>query len=253
MAFWYWSVDTEDWKAAGSGDGYWVSRIASRAEAGVSQLHPVILMHNQPSGNPATVAALPAIISYYRSHGYTFVDLFGRTGVRPPAVRAVSPSSGKTSGGTRVLITGSGFSHVTGVRFAGAPGTSIHVFSDTQLYVTTTAHTQGTINVQVVTTQGVSPVSVADYFTYVARPVVRTISPKGGPTVGGMRVAVFGSNFRQVSAVNFGSVPGKAVQVVSSSLLYVTSPSHVAGIVGVHVITSYGVAVDVPLDHYAYT
>ena len=37
--------------------------------------HPVVLMHNQPTGNPATVAALPVIIRFFRSHGYRFVRL----------------------------------------------------------------------------------------------------------------------------------------------------------------------------------
>jgi len=37
-------------------------------------------MHNAPSGDPATVAALPTIISYFRNHGYTFVNLAGDTG-----------------------------------------------------------------------------------------------------------------------------------------------------------------------------
>jgi hypothetical protein len=41
-------------------------------------------MHNQPSGNPATVLALPTIIQYFGSHGYTFTDLLGRTAVRTP-------------------------------------------------------------------------------------------------------------------------------------------------------------------------
>ena len=43
--------------------------------------HPVVLMHNQPAGNPATVLALPAIIRFFRDHGYSFVDLLGRTGL----------------------------------------------------------------------------------------------------------------------------------------------------------------------------
>ncbi len=81
MSVWLWSVDTEDWKAEGSGSAYWVNRIIRLAEQqGGHQSHPVILMHNQPVGNPATVAALPAIINYFRSHGYTFVDLYDRTG-----------------------------------------------------------------------------------------------------------------------------------------------------------------------------
>jgi uncharacterized protein with LGFP repeats len=75
MSVWNWSVDTEDWKAAGSGSADWVNRIISLAQAGGSQQHPVVLMHNQPGGNPATVAALPAIIQFYRDRGYGFVTL----------------------------------------------------------------------------------------------------------------------------------------------------------------------------------
>ena len=40
-------------------------------------------MHNPPGGIPATVAALPTIINFYRDRGYTFVDLNGRFADRP--------------------------------------------------------------------------------------------------------------------------------------------------------------------------
>ena len=84
MTVWTWLADTEDWKANGSSSSYWVNRIITLAEKGGSLTHPVVLMHNQPAGNPATVAALPAIIQYFGSHGYTFVDLLGRTAARTP-------------------------------------------------------------------------------------------------------------------------------------------------------------------------
>jgi peptidoglycan-N-acetylglucosamine deacetylase len=91
MTFWTWSVDTEDWKANGSSSSSWVNRIISLAESegGVLQ-HPVVLMHNAPSGDPATVLALPTIIRYFRDHGYTFVDVYGRTGALTADVAAVS-------------------------------------------------------------------------------------------------------------------------------------------------------------------
>jgi peptidoglycan-N-acetylglucosamine deacetylase len=74
MTVWLWSVDTEDWKAAGSSSSYWVNRIVSLAEReGGGLQHPVVLMHNAASGNPATVKALPTIIKYFRGHGYRFV------------------------------------------------------------------------------------------------------------------------------------------------------------------------------------
>ena len=76
MAVWLWSVDTQDWMARGSGSPYWVNRIIGLAEReGRALRHPVVLMHNQPAGNPATVQALPVIIRFFRSHGYRFVAL----------------------------------------------------------------------------------------------------------------------------------------------------------------------------------
>ena len=76
MDVWLWSVDTEDWMAEGSDSPYWVQRITQLAERGGALQHPVLLMHNQQrTGNPATVMALPAIIQFYRSHGYRFVAL----------------------------------------------------------------------------------------------------------------------------------------------------------------------------------
>ena len=76
MSVWLWSVDTQDWKADGSGSSYWGNRIIRLAEReGGALRHPVVLMHNQPIGNPATVSALPVIIRFFRAHGYRFVKL----------------------------------------------------------------------------------------------------------------------------------------------------------------------------------
>lgn len=77
MTVYTWSVDTQDWMANGSGSQYWVDRIIALGTSGGSQTHPVILMHNQAIAMPATVAALPSIIAFYRARGYTFVDLAG--------------------------------------------------------------------------------------------------------------------------------------------------------------------------------
>jgi peptidoglycan/xylan/chitin deacetylase (PgdA/CDA1 family) len=53
-----------------------VHRIIRLAEQeGGALRHPIVLMHNQPAGNPATVSALPAIIQFFRSYGYRFVAL----------------------------------------------------------------------------------------------------------------------------------------------------------------------------------
>jgi peptidoglycan/xylan/chitin deacetylase (PgdA/CDA1 family) len=78
MAVWLWSVDTEDWKAKGSASAHWVNRIVRLAEKeGGALSNPVVLMHNQPPGNPATALALPRIIVFFRHHHYRFVSLLG--------------------------------------------------------------------------------------------------------------------------------------------------------------------------------
>jgi len=104
MKFWTWSVDTEDWKAEGSSSSYWVNRIISLAESegGVLQ-HPVVLMHNAPSGDPATALALPTIIKFFRDRGYTFVDLAGHTGTQQWSTRQASQAAAQASGAVDVL------------------------------------------------------------------------------------------------------------------------------------------------------
>ncbi|MBV9292853.1 MAG: polysaccharide deacetylase family protein [Frankiales bacterium] len=127
MALWNWSVDIEDWKAAGSSSSYWVHRIITRAEAGASQQHPVILMHNQATPDPATVAALRPVIRYYKARHYTFVDLYGRT-LLPSVAATARTASGlhrvevAANGALREQVdAGSGAWHWLGRGFADSP------------------------------------------------------------------------------------------------------------------------------------
>jgi peptidoglycan/xylan/chitin deacetylase (PgdA/CDA1 family) len=120
---WTWSVDTEDWKAAGSASSYWVNRIIALAESeGGALPHPVVLMHNMPVGNPATLAALPVIISYFRARGYTFVNLAGSTGT---GYQAASAGGGVVSFGAAGYGPAAGRlpAGVTAAGLATDPGT----------------------------------------------------------------------------------------------------------------------------------
>jgi hypothetical protein len=176
MKFWLWSVDTEDWKAAGSGDPYWVTRIATRAEDGATQQHPVILMHNMWGGNPATVAALPSIITYYQQRHYRFVDLYGYSG--PPSVTGLSRASAPTAGGVRVTVHGVGLAGVLAV-WVGATRAHRFRLAGRSLVVTVPAHRPGLVQLRVVSTHGTSPAGPASSFRYTAAP------PSPPPPTGG--------------------------------------------------------------------
>jgi autotransporter-associated beta strand protein len=81
---------------------------------------------------------------------------------------AGSIAAGPTSGGTEVLITGTGLAGATAVYFGTTTGT---IVSDADMYIVADSpQGAGTVEVTVTTPYGTSPTSSADQFTYVAAP-----------------------------------------------------------------------------------
>jgi hypothetical protein len=84
-----------------------------------------------------------------------------------PTVTSISPTSGPSSGGTLVTITGTGFTGATGVTFGTVAATNVIVASPTTITAMSPAGT-GVVNVTVTTPGGTSPITAADQFTYTA-------------------------------------------------------------------------------------
>jgi hypothetical protein len=95
-----------------------------------------------------------------------------------PAISAVSPSTGFTTGGTAVTVTGTGFTGATAVDFGGISAT-FTVSNDTSIAATSPPGSAGVIDVTVTTPTGTSAVSPADRFTYTvdASPTVVPCTP----------------------------------------------------------------------------
>ena len=83
-----------------------------------------------------------------------------------PAVTAVGPASGPLAGGTKVTITGTGFTGASVVDFGVVPAAAFTVVSATQIQATTPAGLAGPVDVKVQNPAGTSPVTAADQFTY---------------------------------------------------------------------------------------
>jgi hypothetical protein len=166
-----------------------------------------------------------------------------------PTVRELTRTTGRTSGGQRVGIYGTSFTHVRAVLFGQARGTSISVLSPTHLRVTTPPHAAGSYRVRVVTSHGTS---AAVRFRYIAPPAVSSVRPAAGSTAGGSMVTITGARFTGVTGVLFGGRRGTNLHVASSTTLTVTAPPASAGTVDVRVITPYGTSAVVAGDHFAY-
>jgi len=99
---------------------------------------------------------------------HLLVDVTGYTlAGPPPAVTAITPTSGSTSGGTVVTVTGTLLTGATTVTFGGTAGTALTVLSDTQLRITSPGHPAGPVDIQVTTPGGTSAATAADNYTYV--------------------------------------------------------------------------------------
>jgi len=174
------------------------------------------------------------------------------TYVSAPTVTSISPTSGPTSGGTTVTITGTNFSGTTAVTFGATAATGFTVNSATQITATAPAHAAGTIDVRVTTVGGTSATSAADQFTYVAAPTVTSVSPTAGPAAGGTSVVITGTNLSGATAVTFGGTAATGFTVNSATQITATAPAGSPGTVDVRVTTVGGTSATSAADQFTY-
>ncbi|WP_169055411.1 putative Ig domain-containing protein [Rhizobium sp. P44RR-XXIV] len=170
--------------------------------------------------------------------------------VPAPTISSISPTSGPTSGGTAVTITGANFSGTTAVTFGATAASSFTVNSATSITATAPAGT-GTVDIRVTTTGGTSATSAADQYTYVAAPTVSSLSPTAGPTAGGTTVVITGTSFSSATAVTFGATAASSYTVNSATQITATTPAG-TGTVDVRVTTLGGTSATSAADQYTY-
>ena len=142
-----------------------------------------------------------------------------------PVVTKLTPKKGEASGGTTVLITGSGFEGATAVHF-GANAASFKVESPNVITAIAPAGTAGAAEVTVTGPGGTSAASKGDVFKY-GKPTVTAVSPNAGPLAGGQGVTVTGTGFALGAGTtfSFGKVLATAVNCTSTTKCTVTTPA----------------------------
>ena len=85
--------------------------------------------------------------------------------VNTPTVTSVSPNSGPAAGGTKVTITGTNLTQVTGIAFGANQATSFSCPSSTTCTAVSPAGFS-TVHVHVTNSAGTSPKNGADHFAY---------------------------------------------------------------------------------------
>lgn len=136
----------------------------------------------------------------------------------PPKLARVQPPSGPFTGGTRVEISGAGFTRGrVDVAFGGSAALEVSVLSDTLLTCVTPPGAMGRkVSVTLRTSYGSA--SLWNAYTYEApRPDLIALAPDHGPAAGGTRVTLTGLAFAAEGAgalrVRFGGVEASGVIV----------------------------------------
>lgn len=169
-----------------------------------------------------------------------------------PTIASITPINGDVSGGTEVVVTGSGFANASAVGFGEEDATSFTVHSDTSITATSPpTNTAGRVMITLDTPSGRSLPGDAAVFTYVGQPSVTSVSPSLGPDTGGDPVIIKGHNFTGVSSVRFGAQEA-VFSELSDTTISSGSPGNQFGTVDVTVTTPGGTSATVPEDGFTY-
>jgi hypothetical protein len=168
------------------------------------------------------------------SNGYNYNDA--------PTVSAVSPQHGSVAGGTAVTITGSNFTSTpdTTVTFGGVAAVNVVVVNSVAITCETPANAAGPADVTVTNSNGSG--TLPGGFTYHNNPIVSSLDPNAGPTVGGTPVTITGSEFSSLgtTTVTFDGTAAAGVVVVNNTTITCTTPAHAVGPVDVTVTNDFG-------------
>ncbi len=148
------------------------------------------------------------------------------TYVTPPSVTKIEPANGPTTGGTEVVITGTGFTTGAKVKI-GSETTEVTVESLTEIKAKTAATAAGKDEVVVTDSKGVS--GSGPSFTYIGPPTVTSITPAEGSTAGGTAVKIKGTGFQAGSKVKIGSEATEPTVVSETEMTAKTASASGAG------------------------
>lgn len=201
-----------------------------------------------PPGNAGvvdvTVATHMGITPITENNQFTYIS-------SQPVVTGINPNQGPTTGGTVVTITGADFNDVTHVLF-GSKSALFNVNNSSQITAISPTGDLGTVNVTVITSTGTSTISDNDRFTYFEeQPIIISITPNQGPTLGGTVVRIIGTGFSNVSDVLFGS-KSASFSVDNDTQITAVSPIGDVGSVHVTVITHTGSSTISHNDRFTY-
>ena len=204
---------------------------------------------------PAAVSAGAVDVTVTNSAGTSGLSPADQyTYVSPaPVVSGLSVTSGYSTGGTPVTITGLNLAGATAVWFGSLAATSFRLNSPTSITAISPAAPVGTVEITVQTPNGISATSAADRFTYLTPPpTVTGLSVNSGLITGGATVVISGTQLPTATGVLFGTLPAASYTINSNGTITAVSPAAGLGPVDIQVVSSTGTSAVTAADRFLY-
>jgi hypothetical protein len=118
---------------------------------------------------PAGIAGTTVDVTVTTPAGTSATSAASKYSYGVPTVTSLAPNNGVVAGGNTVIVTGTGFTGLTGaaaVKFGLVNATSYVVNSPTQITVLVPAGALGTVDVTVMSAAGTSALVLADQYIY---------------------------------------------------------------------------------------
>jgi len=180
-----------------------------------------------------TQAGTPTEQRVVKAQGFTFA-----AAVLTPAIRGVAPTSGPTSGGTRVTIIGDAFQAPVQVFFGAAEAQVISVNFSQIIAMSprasdTTDNGSGTVtgpvDIIVKNIGSGTSATLPGGFRYTPKMQITTAGPTEGPFTGGTRIRIDGIGFDDPLAVVVAGVGAQVISVSGSQVIAITNGVNLTG------------------------
>lgn len=136
-----------------------------------------------------------ADVSFTRYDGASAILSDGYEYIKGPEATSITPSSGVTTGGDIVTISGNGFQQDSRVFVGIFEATSVTYVNSTTMTFSVPAGTAGIRNISVRNLDGQNSTLPSSFTYFEPSPIFTSVAPSNGPTEGGQEVMITGQNF----------------------------------------------------------
>jgi hypothetical protein len=143
-----------------------------------------------------------------------------------PTITGIAPSTGSPSGGTAVVVDGTGFVPGATLKIGCGNATSVVVLNATTITALSPACPAGTTGNVVVTNPDGGTATLAGGFSFgSASPTLTSVTPTSGPIGGGTPITVNGTNFANGATLAIDGRAATNVVIVTPTTLTAVTPA----------------------------